>query len=74
MEERNNIRERLRKHNLSFVWLIGQLSLRGIVTDKTEMSSVIAGVRNGTKADAIIQVSHEILDTYEKGSVLVSNE
>lgn len=57
MEERENIRERLKKHKLSYVWLIGQLALRGIVTDKTEMSSVISGTRNGTKADAIIELS-----------------
>lgn len=51
--------------------LIGQLALRGIVTDKTEMSSVISGTRNGTKADAIIELSIDILDKYENGSVLV---
>ena len=54
MEERENIRERLRKHSLSYVWLISQLRMRGIVTDKTEMSSVISGVRNGAKADSIV--------------------
>lgn len=71
MEERENIRERLKKYKLSYVWLIGQLALRGIVTDKTEMSSVISGTRNGTKADAIIELSMDILDKYENGSVLV---
>ena len=71
MEERENIRERLKKQKLSYVWLIGQLALRGIVTDKTEMSSVISGTRNGTKADAIIELSIDILDKYENGSVLV---
>lgn len=71
VEERKNIRERLKKHKLSYVWLIGQLALRGIVTDKTEMSSVISGTRNGTKADAIIELSIDILDKYENGSVLV---
>ena len=65
VEERENIRERLKKHKLSYVWLIG------IVTDKTEMSSVISGTRNGTKADAIIELSIDILDKYENGSVLV---
>lgn len=60
MEERENIRERLKKHKLSYVWLIGQLALRGIVTDKTEMSSVISGTRNGTKADAIIELSMDM--------------
>lgn len=71
VEERENIRERLKKHKLSYVWLIDQLALRGIVTDKTEMSSVISGTRNGTKADAIIELSMDILDKYENGSVLV---
>lgn len=71
MEERNRIRVRLSQHKLSFTWLIGQLELRGINTDKTEMSSVIAGTRKGAKADTIIQTSHAILDEYDKGSVLV---
>lgn len=71
MEERENIRGRVKKNKLSYVWLIGQLALRGIVTDKTEMSSVIAGTRHGTKADAIIELSLDILDSYESGSVLV---
>ena len=52
MAERENIRSRLKKHQLTQVWLINQLGLRGIVTDKTEMSSVLAGTRSGSKADA----------------------
>lgn len=74
MEERENIRERLRKYSLSYVWLISQLRMRGIVTDKTEMSSVISGVRNGAKADSIIQTANDILDSYEQGSVLVGEK
>lgn len=74
MEERTNIRERLRKHNLSYVWLISQLRLRGVVTDKTEMSSVVSGARNGAKADTIIQTAAAVLDSYEQGSVLVTAE
>lgn len=68
MAERENIRSRLKKHQLTQVWLINQLGLRGIVTDKTEMSSVLAGTRSGSKADAIIELSHDILDKYEEGS------
>lgn len=70
MAERENIRSRLKKHQLTQVWLINQLGLRGIVTDKTEMSSVLAGTRSGSKADAIIELSHDILDKYEEGSTL----
>lgn len=70
----DNIRERLRKHRLSYVWLIGQLDLRGVTTDKTEMSSVISGVRKGPKADLIVQTAKTILDGYEQGSVLVTSQ
>lgn len=43
------------------VWLIGELRLRGILTDKTEMSSVLSGTRIGPKADRILTTSAEIL-------------
>lgn len=74
MEELDIIRERIKKHRLSFVWLINQLSQRGISTDKTEVSSIFAGTRKGAKADAIIQCSTEILDDYEHGTLFVHNE
>ena len=37
MKERDEIRDRLKRHRLSFVWLIFQLEKRNIVTDKTEV-------------------------------------
>lgn len=74
MEELDIIRERIKKHRLSFVWLINQLSMRGITTDKTEVSSIFAGTRKGAKADSIIQCSTEILDDYENGKLFVHNE
>jgi hypothetical protein len=69
VEELDAIRERLKRHRLSFVWLIFQLERKGIVTDKTEVSSVFAGTRKGTKADSIIQETATILDDYESGFV-----
>lgn len=69
MEELDAIRERLKRHRLSFVWLIYQLERRGVVTDKTEVSSVFAGTRKGTKADSIILETASILDEYESGFV-----
>ena len=74
MEELDIIRERIKKHHLTFVWLINQLSLRGIEADKTEVSSIFAGTRKGAKADSIIQCSTEILDDYEHGTLFVHNE
>lgn len=66
MDELNAIRERIRNHRLSFVWLICQLDRYGITTDKTEVSSVFAGSRKGAKADSIIKTTSVILDEYEK--------
>lgn len=59
------IRDRLVKHNLTFVWLINRLEMRGIKTDKSEMSSVISGARSGPKAEQIITESEKILDEYD---------
>lgn len=65
MAERKALVERLQDNNLTYVWLINVLSLSGVNTDKSEMSSVIHGTRSGEKADSIIRKSHEILDKYE---------
>lgn len=58
MAERENIRSRLKKHQLTQVWLINQLGLRGIVTDKTEMSSVLAGTRSGSNYAVLKNIYH----------------
>lgn len=71
MDELDNIRDRLKRHRLSFVWLIYQLKQKGIVTDKTEVSSIFAGTRTGAKADAIVKVTKTILNDYEQGKVSV---
>jgi hypothetical protein len=44
---------------------VNRLEERGIITEKTEMSSVLRGVRKGAKAEIIIKTSLEILDDYE---------
>lgn len=74
MVERTDIRLRLQKYNLSYVWLIAQLRMRNVTTDKTEMSSVISGTRKGPKAERILQTAAAVLDSYEQGSVLVVAE
>ena len=67
MNERDAIRDRLKHNKLTCVWLIQQLRERGIITEKTELSSVLAGTRNGAKVDAIIKTAQYILDEYEEG-------
>lgn len=65
MEEREKIRFRLRVNNLTSTWLIGMLGKRGINTDRSTMSAVLAGTRNGAKVDEIVAESVDILDKYE---------
>jgi len=65
-KEREFIREKLAKFSLSQIWLINELEERGIVTDKTELCSVIKGTRRGPKSNEIITTSVDILTAYEK--------
>ena len=64
-EERDRIRLMLYRNTLTNAWLINRLEERGVITEKTEMSSVLRGVRKGAKAETIIKTSLEILDDYE---------
>lgn len=64
-EERDRIRLMLYRNTLTNAWLMNRLEERGVITEKTEMSSVLRGVRKGAKAETIIKTSLEILDDYE---------
>ena len=64
-EERDKIRLILYRNTLTNAWLVNRLEERGVITEKTEMSSVLRGVRKGAKAETIIRTSLEILDKYE---------
>lgn len=65
MNERESIRFRLRTNRLSSTWLIGMLRKRGVNTDRSTMSAILAGTRNGAKVDEIVSESLSILDRYE---------
>lgn len=65
-EERKMIRVKLAEHNLTQVWLRGKLEDDGIITDKTELCSVLKGSRKGAKAEKIINKAIEIINEYEK--------
>ncbi len=65
-DERDRIRMMLYRNTLTNAWLVNRLEKKGINTEKTEMSSVLRGVRKGAKAESIIKASIEILDFYEK--------
>ena len=64
-EERDRIRLMLYRNTLTNAWLVNRLEEKGVITEKTEMSSVLRGVRKGAKAETIIKTSLEILDDYE---------
>ena len=65
LNERENIRFRLRVNNLTSTWLINMLAKSGIVTDRSTMSAILNGTRNGGKVDEIVAESLRILDRYE---------
>ena len=66
MGDRERIRKSISDNRLSYSWLLFQLHLQGIETDKTELSSVLYGNRNGNKAESIVVKANEILDDYER--------
>lgn len=66
MNERDMIRFRLQTNNLTWTWLIRMLNERGVHTDNTTMSRIVAGTRTGAKADEIVKESISILDDYEQ--------
>lgn len=65
-EERDRIRLMLYQNTLTNAWLVNRLEEKGVNTEKTEMSSVLRGVRKGAKAETIIKTSLEILENYEE--------
>ena len=66
MGDREKIRIGIATSRLSYSWLLFQLHLQGIETDKSELSSVLAGTRRGDKAEKIIAYSIDILEDYEQ--------
>ena len=64
-EERDKIRSMLYRNTLTHAWLVNRLEECGVITVKSEMSSVLRGVRRGAKAETIIKTSLKILENYE---------
>lgn len=64
-EKREILRLRLRRLNLTQVWLIDKLNRKGISVDKALLSSVLSGSYARPKAEEIIDAAHGVLDEYE---------
>ncbi len=60
------IKDKIAANRLTQVWLIKQLGDRGLTSDKYELSSILAGTRNGAKCEEIIRRSLDILCDYEE--------
>ena len=63
---RMNLRYRLLDLHLSYAWLIDRMKHRGMVVDKSTLSSSVNGTIRGERVDRIIELGNEILDEYEK--------
>ena len=66
LNERTFIKDKLKQFALTQVWLINRLEAKGVITDKSELCSVLAGTRRGNKAETVITVSVEVLNEYER--------
>ena len=62
----SEIKDALKFQSLTQVWLIGKLDERGITVDKSELSSVLSGVRRGPKAERIKAAAIEIIEGYKR--------
>lgn len=77
-EERSRLRfyikYKLAEFKLTQVWLIQQLGRANVPTDKSEMSSILAGTRNGAKAETLLKMSESIIAAYAKFELAVEEE
>lgn len=66
MGDRERIRKSLAEYRLTYKWLLLQLHLKGIETDKSTLSLAISGTRSGDTYKNIVLMINEILDEYER--------
>lgn len=60
----DDIRTKVTDYGLTYVWVIRQIAKRGVHTNRSEMSAVLAGSRTGYKADNILMNSLAVLNKY----------
>lgn len=63
---RMEIRLKLMRNSLTQTWLINRLYEIGVRTDKTELSSALAGRRKGPKVEKVLKEGLKILEDYEQ--------
>jgi hypothetical protein len=70
IEQRESIRERLRKNYLTNVWLINMLEKEGMYVTSSTLSSILSGSRRGKTVDRILDAADRILARYESKNCL----
>lgn len=66
MNDRDIVRDMLKRNGLSQTWLILRLGQLGMVVDKSTMCCVLKGTRTGPKCQMILKKSLEVLQDYER--------
>lgn len=61
MEKGRIIKSRLALMGRTQLWLIAELGKRGIKVSETEFSHILAGRRNGPKAELVLETAYEIV-------------
>lgn len=64
-EKRERLRAFLKKHRLSYPWLIALLKKNGVETSRSELCEICIGRRVATKAEIVLTLSANIIDEYE---------
>lgn len=73
-ELRHYIKDKLAEFGLTQIWLIHHLRQANMITDKSEMSSILAGTRNGAKTETLLRMSKSILEVYAKFELTTQEE
>ena len=65
-EKREKVRVLISKYCLSYVWLINQLSKKGIDIGPNELCQYVTGRRRGPKAEKMLDACIDVLEEYGK--------
>ncbi len=61
-----SVKNMLSKNNLTGVWLLGMLEIKGILLEKSTLSAILNGRSKDKKAEEVLNISIEILRDYEE--------
>lgn len=68
-QERTKVSWMLVHYNLTQVWLLNRLAMRGIEITKVNLSDILRGIRRNALAEQVVTESLSILNDYEKWEI-----